>query len=182
MELNPSYSAGFDEDDDANPCGLVAKTIFNDTFTLTDSGGSVVKIDDDDLTWSFDRDIRFNDHDDKQWVDVENERFIIWMRVSGLLNFRKLWGRIDKDLDEGKYTLTVNSNWDISDQDGEKWFVLSTTNAFGGVHTTMAYYYIGCGTFCVLMALIFACIGLIGKVRVAPNSSSQLPAINSKVE
>lgn len=29
-----------------------------------------------------------------QWVDPENEHFIVWMRTSGLPNFKKLWGRI----------------------------------------------------------------------------------------
>ncbi len=31
----------------------------------------------------------------------ENQRFMNWMRLAALPNFRKLWGRIDRDLVEG---------------------------------------------------------------------------------
>jgi hypothetical protein len=30
-----------------------------------------------------------------------------WMSVAGLPRFRKLWGKIDKDLDEGTYKLVI---------------------------------------------------------------------------
>jgi hypothetical protein len=108
MELNPLMNPGhFDEDDDANPCGLIAKTVFNDTFSLQNSNNDGISIKSDDIAWSFDKDNRFQHHDEKQWTDVEDEHFIVWMRVSGLLNFRKLWGRIEEDLDEGEYKLLV---------------------------------------------------------------------------
>jgi hypothetical protein len=54
------------------------------------------------------------------------------MRLSALPDFRKLYGRIDEDLDEGTYHLKVRNNYDVSDWNGEKYFVLTTTSGFGG--------------------------------------------------
>lgn len=34
---------------------------------------------------------------------MEDEHFIVWMRMAGLPNFRKLWGRIEGGLEKGKY-------------------------------------------------------------------------------
>ena len=31
---------------------------------------------------------------DKQWLDVESERFMIFMRPTSLTDFRKPWGKI----------------------------------------------------------------------------------------
>jgi len=48
-----------------------------------------------DITW-----------EDIQWMNMEDEDFIIWMRTAGLPNFRKIWGKIDKaDLVSGYYRL-----------------------------------------------------------------------------
>jgi hypothetical protein len=43
-----------------------------------------------------------------------------------------LWGRIEVDLDEGKYSVKVKSTFDVSKWDGEKHFVVSTANSLGG--------------------------------------------------
>jgi len=33
---------------------------------------------------------------EKQWLDVENPRFINWMKISSKSTFRKLWGTIEE--------------------------------------------------------------------------------------
>lgn len=35
------------------------------------------------------------------------EHFMVWMRTSGLPNFRKLWAHIDVDLEPGTYIVNV---------------------------------------------------------------------------
>jgi len=42
-----------------------------------------------------------------QWLDVTNEHFQVWMRVSSMGNFRKIWGRIQQPLPNGTYNLTI---------------------------------------------------------------------------
>jgi len=51
-------------DDPANPCGLIAKTIFNDTFVLIDDKGMKISIDEEDISWSSDIDNKFERLDD----------------------------------------------------------------------------------------------------------------------
>lgn len=65
-----------------------------------------------------------------QWIDIEQEHFIVWMRTAGLPNFRKLWGKLndctglpneaagctpkDRDLEKGTYTVKIQNNYDVS--------------------------------------------------------------------
>ena len=37
--------------------------------------------------------------EDIQWLNMTNEHFIVWMRTAGLPKFRKLWGRLESDLE-----------------------------------------------------------------------------------
>jgi hypothetical protein len=54
------------------------------------------------------------------------------MRTSPQTTFRKLWGVIEEDLDEGTYTVVVSNSFDVSEWDGEKRIVLATASEFGG--------------------------------------------------
>ena len=92
---------------------------------------------------------------DKQWINMTNEHFIVWMRPAGLPNFRKLWGRIRTDLEKGDYLLVIENNYEVSDFKGEKKFVLSTVNAFGGKNNFLGLSYIIVGGICLILAVIF---------------------------
>ena len=56
------------EDDVANPCGLIAKNVFNDTFALVDYDGISIEIEQDDIAWEVDREDYFS-HLDDDWTD-----------------------------------------------------------------------------------------------------------------
>ena len=77
------------------------------------------------------------------------------MRTAGLPNFRKLWGRIEGDLLAGTYQLDIVNNYDVSQFEGEKTFVLSTTNALGGKNYFLAICYLVVGSLCIVFAVIF---------------------------
>lgn len=77
------------------------------------------------------------------------------MRTAGLPNFRKLYGRIEKDIEPGMYTMHINNTYDVSSYEGKKSFVLSTTNALGGKNYFLAICYIVVGGLCIIFALIF---------------------------
>ena len=72
------------DDEPAYPCGLVAKSLFNDTFTLTpvDDAGNVsgdkININDDNIAWESDREYKFKnlegDLKAKQWTNVEDRK------------------------------------------------------------------------------------------------------------
>jgi hypothetical protein len=91
------------------------------------------------------------------------------MRTAGLPNFRKLWGRIDNGLEMGKYTLEVDNQFQVKPFQGQKSFVLSTTNALGGKNYFLAVCYITVGTLCMLFAFVF-CVAYMKKKS---NNSAQ---------
>ena len=145
-----------DKDDVAVPCGLIAKSFFKDTFELKDPNGNKIEIDSTDIAWKADRELKYKNGDrDKQWIDMTDEHFIVWMRPSGLPNFRKLWGRIHKDLEPGDYKLIINNRFDVASFSGQKHFVLSNVNAFGGKNTFLAVSYIVVGVICIILAVVF---------------------------
>ena len=94
-------------------------------------------------------------HLKKMWTNTTNEHFMVWMRTAGLPNFRKLWGRINSDLKAGKYIIEIENNYSVKKFEGEKYFVLSTVNAFGGKNYFLGISYICVGGICLIMALLF---------------------------
>ena len=161
-----------DPKDVATPCGLIAKSFFNDTFSIKYKGSDNTKdeevvIDETNIAWEADKKLKYNnienpkDKNDKnyyksiQWIDMKDEHFIVWMRPAGLPNFRKLWGRIRKDLEPGNYEVTIKNNYDVSTFDGEKYIVLSTANAFGGKNKFLGIAYIVVGGSCIVLAIVF---------------------------
>ena len=62
-------------DDYANPCGLIAKSYFNDTFSLYDYKMSSIFIDETGIANDYDKTYMFKRHSDSQnlqWINVEN--------------------------------------------------------------------------------------------------------------
>ena len=157
MDVSESITGKtLDPNDVAVPCGLIAKSFFRDTFSLKDDKNNEIEIDSNDIAWKADRELKYKNGDkDKQWIDMTDEHFIVWMRPSGLPNFRKLWGRIHKDLEPGKYKLTIVNQFDVASFSGQKHFVLSNVNAFGGKNTFLAVSYIVVGVICIILAIVF---------------------------
>ena len=91
------------------------------------------------------------------------------MRPAALPDFRKLWGRIEDDLDSGNYYINVQSNYDISEYDGEKWIVLSTTNIFGGKNNFSGLVYTTIGGMCLLLAIFFTILMCLRKKKIHPD-------------
>lgn len=62
--------------DPANPCGLIAKSFFNDTYRLYEPGGNrEVDIKEHGIAWDSDKEEKFDKLDtwqEDQWVNVEN--------------------------------------------------------------------------------------------------------------
>ena len=122
-------------EDYANPCGLIAKSMFNDTnFILRNSQGREIKINDTDITNDYYRKYMFKKIKNStsiQWMDVTNEHFIIWMQMEPMEIFRKLWGRIEIDLPPDKYTITLENNWDVLMFSGKKKLILTGSSKIG---------------------------------------------------
>jgi hypothetical protein len=120
------------------PCGAIANSLFNDTFTLTynsvdNSSSTLVPITNDNIAWTSDTNVKFGNFNGwnqtlppKNWLFLQNQSvasiggyknqdFIVWMRTAALPNFRKLKGRVDHTVNKftngipnGWYTLQIN--------------------------------------------------------------------------
>ena len=71
-------------DDPAIPCGLVAKSFFNDTYSITYPGGAPVTIDSSSIAWDSDVEYKFKNirsglpagktWQDVQWLNMEDRK------------------------------------------------------------------------------------------------------------
>ena len=142
--------------DVAIPCGLMAKTFFNDTYTFSINGTQLL-VNETGIAFAKDRDLfKKNYNMNKQWMDLTNEHFIVWMRPSGLPNPKKLWGRIEQDLESGtQIDVNINNNYRVDFYEGKKKIVLSNANKFGGKNKVLGISYIIVGGLSLICAIIF---------------------------
>ena len=144
-------------DDVAIPCGLIAKTYFNDTFSKWKINDEDLEVNEKNIAWAKDKDLYKNSDISRQWIDVEDEHFIVWMRPAGLTNFKKLWGRIEnRDLKKGDVlTIIVQNNYNVDNYEGNKKIILSTTNKFGGKNIFFGTSFIVVGAVSLLLGFAF---------------------------
>ena len=150
------------------PCGLIAISLFDDKFELfngndTNNKSTQIEIDSKDIAWEADKKLKYKNIQnppkgknwtDIQWTNIEDEHFIVWMRLAGLPNFRKLYGRVRQDL-QGFYSFKIDNNFEVSNFGGKKYIVISTVNAFGGKNTFLGISYIIAGVVFILLAIVF---------------------------
>ncbi|CAG9312890.1 unnamed protein product [Blepharisma stoltei] len=132
----------FKDHDIVNPCGLIAFSLFRDKFYLIDKSGNNITIEDNDIHWFTDDDSKYKNSDDykqKQYKDFEDPHFKVWMRTSATSTVRKLYGKIDKNLDGKDMWLNISNYEDYSDFDGEKWVIFSTTTGIGGKNLVLGW-------------------------------------------
>jgi len=142
------------------PCGLIAKSFFNDTFKLIRENGSYVRMSMENIAWPSDVSTKFNNpprnlRGIRTVPDLKNPEFINWMRVAGLPTFRKLYRIINETL-RGDFIVEIANNFPVTSFGGHKYVVLSTTSWLGGKNPFLGYAYIVVGSVCFILAVIFA--------------------------
>ena len=157
MKVNLEDDKELKENDIAVPCGLIAKTYFNDSYIIWKVNEDPIIVNEKYIAFSKDKELYKNVNKTIQWIDMEDEHFIVWMRPAGLPNFRKLWGRIeDYDLKKGdKLSITIENNYNVTHYDGDKSIILSTTNQFGGNNTFLGVSFIVVGVISLLLGIAF---------------------------
>ena len=159
MELGISKSidgSPIDDSTKAIPCGLMAKTFFNDSYNFS-INNEPIDVDSSDIAFDKDKDL-YSKNINKaiQWHDLTDQHFIVWMRPSGLPNPRKLWGKIDRDLKKGdNISIFINNNYNVSAYDGKKKIILSNATVFGGKNNFLGISYIVVGCLSILCAIFF---------------------------
>lgn len=141
------------------PCGLIAKSVFNDTFQMWNENTPVM-MRKNGIAWASDREKKFkNPPPGTEGIrvipDIEDEDFIVWMRTAGLPDFKKLYRIIDSGLDKGTYNVTITSRYPVSSFSGKKYIVVSTTTWIGGKNPFLGYAYIVVGAICFVQGVVF---------------------------
>ncbi|CAD8079650.1 unnamed protein product [Paramecium sonneborni] len=142
-----------EQDEIAIPCGIAAYSYMNDEFTLTKDGNQIL-ITDKGIAWESDKEKFTNINLDKQWIDMESERFINWMRPSPLSKFRKLWGRIDQDLESGTYTVNIQIKTNDAFAETKKYFLLHNNGQFSDPILVITLPCLCVGPFLIIFGLI----------------------------
>ena len=141
----------YGNDDIANPCGLIAKTYFNDEFSnwrLNDVRLEE-ELEEEGIAYQSDIDTYVGVKDNENL----GEHFLVWMRPSPFSNPRKLWGRINRDIKQGS-TLKVKIEPKYN-YGGSRYIILSTRNIFGGKSMFLGICYIIAGGLSLMASVIF---------------------------
>ncbi|KAM7280667.1 hypothetical protein ACFE04_007801 [Oxalis oulophora] len=151
------------------PCGLIAWSLFNDTydFSVNDKAIDVTKTN---IAWKSDQERKFGaDVFPKNFQSgsligggklnesiplSEQEDLIVWMRTAALPTFRKLYGRIEQDLQPNvQINVVIENNYNTYSFGGGKRLVLSTTTWIGGKNDFLGYAYLTIGGLCLFLAI-----------------------------
>ncbi|KAK9849376.1 hypothetical protein WJX84_000528 [Apatococcus fuscideae] len=153
----------------ARPCGLIAWSNFNDTFSLPPQ----YNVREDEIAWEYDIEHLYANFTEENYNPStapqyrgggnfsqgpgmrDNQHLIVWLRPSAHRTFRKLYGVIHQDISPGNITVTVNSRYNTYGFGGQKAIVLATTSWVGGKNDFLGIMYIIFGVLALVVALGF---------------------------
>ncbi|XP_031391464.1 ALA-interacting subunit 5-like [Punica granatum] len=153
------------------PCGLIAWSMFNDTYKFSVKD-KVLEVNKKGIAWKSDREHKFgSDVYPKNFQSgaliggaklnssiplSQQEDLIVWMRPAALPTFRKLYGKIEVDLEPNdNITVIIENNYNTYSFGGNKKLVLSTTSWMGGKNDFLGVAYLTIGGLCLFLAISF---------------------------
>ncbi|KAI8346778.1 CDC50/LEM3 family [Blakeslea trispora] len=164
------------------PCGLIANSMFNDTFAVTlvnPTGGGTTSLNFSDrgIAWPSDKKrlskTQMNPADlvpppnwqkrypqgytaENLFDPHEDEHFQVWMRTSWYPTFRKLYSASrDGSLEAGTYQVNISLNYDITAYGGTKSIVFTSTSFLGDRNSFMGLAWIVMGCVCTFLGVVF---------------------------
>lgn len=179
------------------PCGLIANSLFNDTFSAPvlqsdDGSSSTYAMTNNGIAWSSDKNrfkkTQYNASDvvpppnwaerypdgynDTNMPDLsEWEELQNWMRTAGLPTFSKLALRNDNDdFGPGIYEVEIGMNFNTTVYNGKKMMVISTRTAIGGKNNFLGIAYIVVAALCCALGITFLLHHLIRPRRMGDHT------------
>eukprot|EP00188_Purpureofilum_apyrenoidigerum_P005570 Plantae.Rhodophyta-Purpureofilum_apyrenoidigerum.ctg7388.p1 GENE.Plantae.Rhodophyta-Purpureofilum_apyrenoidigerum.ctg7388~~Plantae.Rhodophyta-Purpureofilum_apyrenoidigerum.ctg7388.p1 ORF type:complete len:363 (-),score=65.09 Plantae.Rhodophyta-Purpureofilum_apyrenoidigerum.ctg7388:362-1450(-) len=168
-----------DPNDYLYPCGLTAKSQFNDTFELFKAPGLTeqdrVKWTDEGIAWELDQEVAFRPGPIPPWTEEANQRitspdFIVWMRLATFSRFTKLYRIFQEDLEPGRYWLRITANYPVASFNGEKFFMIAETTWFGSPKKALAVLYMSLGAVLSVIATALLVRHLVKPRKLAFNN------------
>ncbi|XP_042509885.1 ALA-interacting subunit 3 [Macadamia integrifolia] len=168
------------------PCGLIAWSLFNDTYSFSLKNRQL-QVNKTGISWKSDRDHKFGSNvypknfqkgplkGGKTLVAnkslSEQEDLIVWMRTAALPTFRKLYGKIEVDLQANDIIqVTLQNNYNTYSFSGKKKLVLSTTSWLGGKNDFLGIAYLTIGGLCFFLAMVFTVVYIVKPRRLGDPS------------
>ncbi|CAL9089715.1 unnamed protein product [Musa textilis] len=159
------------------PCGLIAWSLFNDTYSFA-VNSKIIEVNKKNIAWLSDKEHKFGSDVYPKNFQMggliggaklnasiplsEQEDLIVWMRTAALPRFRKLYGRIETDLAANEQiTVTIQNNYNTYSFEGKKNLVLSTTSWIGGKNDFLGTAYLTVGSLCLFLAMGFIILYLL---------------------
>ncbi|KDN61120.1 putative LEM3 family/CDC50 family protein [Colletotrichum sublineola] len=168
------------------PCGLIANSMFNDTFTSPRwlQKDSIYPMSTEkNIAWASDAELygktKYNPEDimpPPNWrvrypnytaehppPDISKwPAFQVWMRTAGLPTFSKLYQRNDDEtMMPGNYEVNITDNFPTTEYKGTKSIVITTRTIMGGRNPFLGIAYIVVGGMCILLGVVFTVTHLI---------------------
>ena len=125
---------------------------------MQSESGENITINETGISWPGDQGYKYKrsaDSEANQWIDPENEHFIVWMRTAGLPNFRKLWGRIEDGLPAGNYKIAIENNYSPEGWEGNRYVILTTNSLVGGKNFVLPSAFLVLGVSCIVASFFF---------------------------
>lgn len=185
------------------PCGLIANSLFNDTFSnptlLNPQNGEnnqTYTFSDDDISWSSDRNTRFkktsykpedvvpppnwqasypDGYTEENMPDLSQMQHLQnWMRTSGLPSFFKLYGKnTTETMSTGTYEVDIVLNYPVTIFGGSKSMVIMTNSIFGARNMSLGLVYVIVAIICLLAGIGFLLQHLIKPRRIGDHNFLQ---------
>ncbi|WPH00947.1 Lem3/Cdc50 [Acrodontium crateriforme] len=173
------------------PCGLIANSLFNDTYSSpvllgvgdSNKANETYTMTNSSIAWSTDADLyKPTEYKYGEAVPPPNwrakypaynssfpfpdlhtdEPFQVWMRTAGLPTFSKLALRNDDaSMKIGRYEIDIQDYFPVTIYDGTKSILISTHTVMGGRNPFLGTAYVIVGGLCVLAGALFTVTQLI---------------------
>lgn len=186
------------------PCGLIANSFFNDTFSSpvllnakSGSNNETYIMASDDITWRSDVKRRFMRTEYRpedvvpppDWAKMFPQGYNLtnmpdlgqwqhlqnWMRTAALPTFFKLYSKnTTAQLSSGTYEVQIGLNYPVSVFGGTKSLVITTNSILGGRNMSLGIIYFAVAVLCLVCGIVFFLQYLIKPRRMGEHNFLQV--------